>query len=126
MSFCLLRCKALGFGQCNIKKSGELKWLVSTRSLKTGKNNAGARRQPIEKADARHKRDLFGECAMWLPNAESGTRHQTHHRSQRRQHRDEVNGCGEAGTRRYPPCEEDLICGPDCDQEKYVLTEYKP
>jgi hypothetical protein len=60
MSFRLLRCKALGFGQCNIEKSGELKWLVSTLSLKTGKNNAGPTGQPIEKADARHKRDLFG------------------------------------------------------------------
>jgi hypothetical protein len=63
MSFRLLRCEGLGFGQCNIKKSGELKWLVSTRSFKTGKNNAGPTGQPIEKADARHKRDLFGVIA---------------------------------------------------------------
>jgi hypothetical protein len=71
MSFRLLRCKALGFGQCNIKKSGELKWLVSTRSLKTGKNNAGTRGQPIEKADARHKRDLFGVIPSRSPSRHS-------------------------------------------------------
>ncbi len=37
-----------------------LKWLVSTRSLGTRKHILRARERPIEKADARHKRDLFG------------------------------------------------------------------
>jgi hypothetical protein len=37
-----------------------LKWLVSTRSLGTRKHIVRTCERPIEKADARHKRDLFG------------------------------------------------------------------
>src|ERR1700733_7136864 len=65
--------RKLLFGQNHITKTGELKWLVSTRCVGTTKNSARAGQPPIEKADDKHKRDLSG----WRENnfyALDGTR----------------------------------------------------